>query len=160
MINSFNFTTSHHTLNLSLNLSIHLPDFAFTFSDYSSLHPCVLFLIAWQNYILSHFRSLMEKQTWDEEEEERVSKQELRSALLETACSLDEEKCVQQAKALFKQYVESNGTLRYEQHTTNIWFLSWFFYSGIEQTAWSSLYRKNNCLTFQLQEVNWSFMYM
>lgn len=62
----------------------------------------------------------MEKQTWKEEEEERVSKQELRSALLETACSLDEEKCVQQAKALFKQYVESNGTLRYEQHATNI----------------------------------------
>lgn len=66
----------------------------------------------------------MDKQTWkEEEEEERVSKQELRSALLETACALNELKCTQQAKALFKQYTESNGTFRYEQHTMNISFL-------------------------------------
>lgn len=63
-----------------------------------------------KNYILSHFGSLMENQTW--KEEESVSKQELRSALLETACRLGEEKCIQQAKDLFKQYVESNGTSR------------------------------------------------
>ncbi|XP_076586255.1 leucyl-cystinyl aminopeptidase [Chaetodon auriga] len=63
-----------------------------------------------KNYILSHFGSLMNKQTW--EEEDSVSKQELRSALLETACSLNEENCTHQAKALFKQYVESNGTSR------------------------------------------------
>ncbi|XP_068166896.1 leucyl-cystinyl aminopeptidase isoform X2 [Antennarius striatus] len=63
-----------------------------------------------KNYILQKFGSLMNKQTW--EEEENVSKQELRSALLETACSLNEENCVQRAKALFKQYVDSNGTSR------------------------------------------------
>ncbi|KAM9858308.1 leucyl-cystinyl aminopeptidase [Aulostomus maculatus] len=63
-----------------------------------------------RNYILLHFGPLMDKQTWGEEES--VSKQELRSALLETACGLEGEKCVQQAKALFKQYVESNGTYR------------------------------------------------
>ncbi|KAI3372895.1 hypothetical protein L3Q82_023352, partial [Scortum barcoo] len=63
-----------------------------------------------KNYILHNFGSLMENQTWTEEES--VSKQELRSALLETACSLNEEKCTQQAKALFRQYVESNGTFR------------------------------------------------
>ncbi|XP_070761099.1 leucyl-cystinyl aminopeptidase [Enoplosus armatus] len=63
-----------------------------------------------KKYILDHFGSLMDKQTWGEEES--VSKQELRSALLEMACGLNEEKCTQQAKALFKQYVESNGTLR------------------------------------------------
>ncbi|XP_070689317.1 leucyl-cystinyl aminopeptidase isoform X2 [Pempheris klunzingeri] len=63
-----------------------------------------------KTYILHHFGSLMDKQTW--EEEKSVSKQELRSVLLETACSLNKENCSQQAKALFKQYVESNGTMR------------------------------------------------
>ncbi|XP_019956595.2 leucyl-cystinyl aminopeptidase [Paralichthys olivaceus] len=63
-----------------------------------------------KNYILHNFGSLMDKQTWGEEES--VSKQELRSALLQMACSLNEKKCIQQAKALFKQHVESNGTLR------------------------------------------------
>lgn len=58
----------------------------------------------------------MDSQTWKEETEERVSKQELRSVLLETACALNVQKCTQQAKALFKQYIESNGTYRYEQH--------------------------------------------
>lgn len=61
-------------------------------------------------YILRQFGSLIDNQTWGEEDS--VSKQELRSALLETACSLMEEKCIQQAKALFKQYAESNGTKR------------------------------------------------
>uniref|UniRef100_A0A8C4I990 Aminopeptidase n=1 Tax=Dicentrarchus labrax TaxID=13489 RepID=A0A8C4I990_DICLA len=63
-----------------------------------------------KTYILHHFGSLMDKQTW--EEQESVSKQELRSALLETACGLDDENCTQQAKALFKQYVDSNATSR------------------------------------------------
>ncbi|XP_023269330.1 leucyl-cystinyl aminopeptidase [Seriola lalandi dorsalis] len=62
-----------------------------------------------KNYITHHFGSLMENQTW--EEEESVSKQELRSALLEMACSLNAVNCTQKAKALFKQY-ESNSTLR------------------------------------------------
>ncbi|CAK6970538.1 leucyl-cystinyl aminopeptidase isoform X2 [Scomber scombrus] len=63
-----------------------------------------------REYIVHHFGSLMSNQSW--EEEESVSKQELRSAVLETACSLNYENCTQQAKALFKQYVESNGTVR------------------------------------------------
>lgn len=61
-------------------------------------------------YILHQFGSLMNNQTWVEEES--VSKQELRSALLETACGLNEENCTQQAKALFQKYVDSNGTTR------------------------------------------------
>uniref|UniRef100_A0A8C3AVF5 Leucyl/cystinyl aminopeptidase n=1 Tax=Cyclopterus lumpus TaxID=8103 RepID=A0A8C3AVF5_CYCLU len=65
-----------------------------------------------KSYIKHQFASLMDKQTWKEEEEESVSKQELRSALLKMACSLNEEKCIKQARAQFKQYVESNGTLR------------------------------------------------
>uniref|UniRef100_A0AAX7THB6 Aminopeptidase n=1 Tax=Astatotilapia calliptera TaxID=8154 RepID=A0AAX7THB6_ASTCA len=56
------------------------------------------------------FRNLTAKQTW--EEEENVSKQELRSALLEMACNLNDENCTQQATSLFKKYMESNGTLR------------------------------------------------
>lgn len=69
------------------------------------------FLCIWQNYIMSLFGSLMDNQTWTEEES--VSKQELRSALLETACGLKRINCIKKAKALFKQYVESNGTFRY-----------------------------------------------
>lgn len=61
-------------------------------------------------YILRNFGSLMDKQTWGKVD--TVSKQELRSALLEMACSLMQEKCIQQAKTLFKQYLESNGTFR------------------------------------------------
>uniref|UniRef100_A0A8D3AEQ1 Leucyl/cystinyl aminopeptidase n=2 Tax=Eukaryota TaxID=2759 RepID=A0A8D3AEQ1_SCOMX len=63
-----------------------------------------------KNYILHHFGSLMDKQTWGEEES--VSKQELRSSLLEMACGLNEKNCTQHAKDLFKQHVESNGTIR------------------------------------------------
>uniref|UniRef100_UPI003AAE30A9 leucyl-cystinyl aminopeptidase n=1 Tax=Centroberyx gerrardi TaxID=166262 RepID=UPI003AAE30A9 len=63
-----------------------------------------------RTYILDHFGALMDSQTW--EEEKSVSKQELRSALLGTACSLEETKCTEQAKDKFKQYIESNGTMR------------------------------------------------
>lgn len=61
----------------------------------------------------------MANQTW--EEEENVSKQELRSALLEMACSLNDENCTQQATSLFKKYMESNGTLRYVQSRGGFW---------------------------------------
>ncbi|XP_062238076.1 leucyl-cystinyl aminopeptidase [Platichthys flesus] len=63
-----------------------------------------------KNRILEYFGSLMNNQTWGEEES--VSKQELRAALLEMACTLNQPNCIQQAKALFKQYIESNGTSR------------------------------------------------
>ncbi|KAM3611336.1 uncharacterized protein V6R79_016809 [Siganus canaliculatus] len=63
-----------------------------------------------KNYIQYLFGSLTDKQSWGEEE--MVSKLELRSALLETACSLNNENCTEKAKALFQQYVESNGTSR------------------------------------------------
>uniref|UniRef100_A0A3Q4GET6 Leucyl/cystinyl aminopeptidase n=1 Tax=Neolamprologus brichardi TaxID=32507 RepID=A0A3Q4GET6_NEOBR len=63
-----------------------------------------------KNFIMIKFRNLMANQTW--EEEENVSKQELRSALLEMACSLNDENCIQQATSLFKKYMQSNGSLR------------------------------------------------
>ncbi|XP_034073083.1 leucyl-cystinyl aminopeptidase [Gymnodraco acuticeps] len=61
-------------------------------------------------YVLHQFRSLMDNQTWAEEES--VSKQELRAALLGTACSLGEENCLKQAKDLFKQYLQSNESIK------------------------------------------------
>ncbi|XP_049619789.1 leucyl-cystinyl aminopeptidase isoform X1 [Syngnathus scovelli] len=61
-------------------------------------------------YILKHFGALMDKQTWTKEES--MSKMNLRSALLETACDLGQEKCKQNAKDIFKQYVDSNGTFQ------------------------------------------------
>lgn len=63
-----------------------------------------------QRYILNQYGALMDNQTWDKEES--VSKQYLRFALLETACDLGQDKCKQKAEAMFKQYVESNGTFR------------------------------------------------
>ncbi|KAM4616809.1 leucyl-cystinyl aminopeptidase-like [Polymixia lowei] len=63
-----------------------------------------------RSYILDHFGALMDNQTWGEEES--VSKQELRSALLEVACSLDRQNCIQHAQTLYKQYTDSNGTMQ------------------------------------------------
>lgn len=63
-----------------------------------------------KEYMLSLFKSLIKNQTWDEINS--VSKQELRSALLEMACKFKDESCINQAKATFKKYVESNGTAR------------------------------------------------
>uniref|UniRef100_A0A1A7WCQ1 Leucyl/cystinyl aminopeptidase n=1 Tax=Iconisemion striatum TaxID=60296 RepID=A0A1A7WCQ1_9TELE len=57
-------------------------------------------------YITSHFGSLMKKQTWGEEES--VSKQELRSTLLMTACNLDIDNCTQHAKSMFREYAQNN----------------------------------------------------
>ncbi|KAK5871385.1 hypothetical protein PBY51_004269 [Eleginops maclovinus] len=61
-----------------------------------------------KNYVMNQFGSLMDKQTW--KEEESVSKQELRAALLGAACSLGEENYINQAKELFKRYLNSSGT--------------------------------------------------
>ncbi|KAK2837345.1 hypothetical protein Q5P01_014557 [Channa striata] len=63
-----------------------------------------------KSYIRDLFGSLMDKQTW--KEEKSLSKQELRSALLQMACELNQGSCIQKAKAMFKQYVDSNGTVR------------------------------------------------
>ncbi|KAM6965216.1 leucyl-cystinyl aminopeptidase [Aplochiton taeniatus] len=51
-----------------------------------------------REYILEHFGALMDSQLWGVEES--VSKQELRSALLVTACSLGRPSCVEKAKEL------------------------------------------------------------
>lgn len=63
-----------------------------------------------QSYIQNQFGSLMESQTW--KDEESVSKQELRSALISTACALNNESYVAKAKSLFKTYTDSNFTFK------------------------------------------------
>ncbi|XP_038145962.1 leucyl-cystinyl aminopeptidase [Cyprinodon tularosa] len=63
-----------------------------------------------KTYILNHFGSLMKTQSW--EEEQSLSKQELRSSLVFTACILNEESCIDKAKSLFKQYKDSNFTMK------------------------------------------------
>lgn len=59
-------------------------------------------------YMQGLFGSLIINQTWDEME--NVSKQELRAALLETACRFKDERCIKQAKVIFQNYVATNGT--------------------------------------------------
>uniref|UniRef100_A0A4W5MUI9 Leucyl/cystinyl aminopeptidase n=1 Tax=Hucho hucho TaxID=62062 RepID=A0A4W5MUI9_9TELE len=59
-------------------------------------------------YIWGRFGQLMDSQDWGEEES--VSRQELRSALLEMACSLGRQNCTDQATALYDQWTNSNQT--------------------------------------------------
>ncbi|XP_056457704.1 leucyl-cystinyl aminopeptidase isoform X1 [Gadus chalcogrammus] len=61
-----------------------------------------------KSYILERFEALMMNQTWGEEP--CVSKQELREALLQTACALDVPDCLQKASDLYRQY--ANGSAR------------------------------------------------
>ncbi|KAJ3603665.1 hypothetical protein NHX12_028409 [Muraenolepis orangiensis] len=60
------------------------------------------------SFILEMFGPLMKNQSWGEEQS--VSRQELRSVLLQTTCSLDYPDCLQKASNLYKQY--ANGTAR------------------------------------------------
>ncbi|XP_060762990.1 leucyl-cystinyl aminopeptidase [Neoarius graeffei] len=57
-------------------------------------------------YISNHFGKLMDNQSW--EEETSVSKVTLRSVLLETACSLNRQSCIEKAKHLFEQWASFN----------------------------------------------------
>ncbi|KAM6931008.1 leucyl-cystinyl aminopeptidase [Xenentodon cancila] len=93
-------------------------------------------------YILHTFGSLMDNQTW--EEEERVSKQELRSALLQTACNLKKESCEEQAKSLFKQYIDSNGTFRIPGDLQKVVFTV----AAQSDDGWLALFRKYTQATY------------
>uniref|UniRef100_A0AAY4BIF8 Leucyl/cystinyl aminopeptidase n=1 Tax=Denticeps clupeoides TaxID=299321 RepID=A0AAY4BIF8_9TELE len=61
-----------------------------------------------ETYITDHFGTLMDSQSW--EMETSVSKQTLRSALLETSCRLGRQNCRDKAMKLFNQWENSNGT--------------------------------------------------
>lgn len=69
---------------------------------------CFLGIQSLQSYIVDHFGSLMERQSWNLETS--VSKMTLRSALLEMACSLSISNCTTKAKHLFDQWFTSNKT--------------------------------------------------
>ncbi|XP_029019015.1 leucyl-cystinyl aminopeptidase isoform X2 [Betta splendens] len=58
-----------------------------------------------KTHILDLFGSMVDNQTW--EEEASISKQELRSALLEVACSLEQKNCIEKARELFKQFAQN-----------------------------------------------------
>lgn len=60
-----------------------------------------------QSYILERFGPLMSSQSWGEEQS--VSRQELRLALLETACELDLPDCLRNATDLYRQYANHSG---------------------------------------------------
>uniref|UniRef100_A0A8C9WIS7 Aminopeptidase n=1 Tax=Scleropages formosus TaxID=113540 RepID=A0A8C9WIS7_SCLFO len=62
------------------------------------------------NYILNLFVDKMNSQSW--EQDLPLSKQELRSALLEVACRYGQKNCTDRAEHVFLQWVASNGTER------------------------------------------------
>lgn len=64
-----------------------------------------------QTYILRFFRAVIDQQTWTDDGS--VSERRLRSAILSLACRLDDPQCVDQARQLFKDWLWSNGTLKY-----------------------------------------------
>uniref|UniRef100_A0A672ZYM5 Aminopeptidase n=1 Tax=Sphaeramia orbicularis TaxID=375764 RepID=A0A672ZYM5_9TELE len=96
--------------------------------------------------ILSYFGSLMRNQTWDEEIS--VSKQELRSALLETACNLNVDSCIRQAKALFKKYVESNGTAHIPGDLQRVVFTV----AAQSEESWSTLLEKYSKVSYDAEK--------
>ncbi|XP_030647452.1 leucyl-cystinyl aminopeptidase isoform X2 [Chanos chanos] len=61
-----------------------------------------------KSYIFEHFKHLMDDHSW--EEETSISKQLLRSSVLETACSLGQENCTRHAESVFKEWLTSNKT--------------------------------------------------
>lgn len=64
-----------------------------------------------QMYILRFFRAVIDQQTWTDDGS--VSERRLRSAVLSLACRLGDPQCVDRAHKLFKDWLRSNGTVRY-----------------------------------------------
>lgn len=63
-----------------------------------------------QVYILQFFRAVIDQQTWSDSGS--VSERRLRSEVLALACHLDDPPCTEQAGQRFKEWLQSNGTLR------------------------------------------------
>ncbi|KAI3372893.1 hypothetical protein L3Q82_023350 [Scortum barcoo] len=61
-------------------------------------------------YILHFFRAVIDEQTWSDSGS--VSERRLRSEVLSLACHLDDPPCVEQARQSFKDWLQSNGTLK------------------------------------------------
>lgn len=63
-----------------------------------------------QMYILRFFRDVIDQQTWSDSGS--VSERRLRSEVLELACHLDDPSCLERARQSFKDWLQSNGTLK------------------------------------------------
>lgn len=64
-----------------------------------------------QMYILRFFRAVIDQQTWTDMGS--VSERRLRSEVLSLACHLDDPLCLERARQSFKDWLQSNGTLKY-----------------------------------------------
>lgn len=64
-----------------------------------------------QMYILRFSRAVIDQQTWTDDGS--VSERRLRSEVLSLACHLDDPRCLGQAQQSFKDWLQSNGTLKY-----------------------------------------------
>ncbi|XP_070690250.1 endoplasmic reticulum aminopeptidase 2 [Pempheris klunzingeri] len=60
-------------------------------------------------YILRFFRTVIDQQTWSDSGS--VSERRLRSEVLSLACHLNDPPCLQQARQIFKDWLQANGTL-------------------------------------------------
>lgn len=61
-------------------------------------------------YILRFFRGVIDQQTWSDTGS--VSERRLRSAVLSMACHLDDPPCLEKARQSFKDWLQSDGTLK------------------------------------------------
>lgn len=64
-----------------------------------------------QAYILWFFRAVIDRQTWSDKGS--ISERRLRSEVLSLACHLDDPPCLERARQSFKDWLQSNGTLKY-----------------------------------------------
>ncbi|XP_047447734.1 endoplasmic reticulum aminopeptidase 2 [Mugil cephalus] len=60
-------------------------------------------------YILQFFRAVIDQQTWTDTG--TVSERRLRSEVLSLACHLEDPPCLERARQLFKEWLQSNGTI-------------------------------------------------
>lgn len=71
-------------------------------------------------YILHFFRAVIDHQTWSDHGS--VSERRLRSEVLSLACHLEDPPCLSQAHQLFKDWLQSNGTLNLPTDVAEIVF--------------------------------------
>uniref|UniRef100_A0AAQ4Q7J0 Aminopeptidase n=1 Tax=Gasterosteus aculeatus aculeatus TaxID=481459 RepID=A0AAQ4Q7J0_GASAC len=62
-----------------------------------------------RRHILRFFRAVIDRQTWSDGGS--VSERRLRSKLLSLACHLEDPRCLERARAIFADWLQSNGTL-------------------------------------------------
>lgn len=71
----------------------------------------ISFFFCAKRHILRFFRAVIDRQTWSDGGS--VSERRLRSKLLSLACHLEDPRCLERARAIFADWLQSNGTLKY-----------------------------------------------